>query len=64
MYYIIEKQQDRVYVNSMANYEYKTYQEAIEKMVALNSLMSDNQKKYTTFFVAEKYYPTDDSIKV
>jgi len=64
MYYIIEKQHDRVYVNSMANYEYKTYQEAIEKMVALNSLMSDNQKKYTTFFVVEKYYPTDDSIKV
>jgi hypothetical protein len=37
----------------------ETYEEAIEKMVALNSLMGDSQKKYTTFFVVEKYYPTD-----
>jgi len=59
MYYIIEKQHDRIYTNSMANYEYKTYQEAIEKLVALNALQGEEQKKYTTYFIAEKFYPKD-----
>jgi len=43
----------------MANYEYKTYQEAIEKLVALNALQGEEQKKYTTYFIAEKFYPKD-----
>ena len=30
MYYIIEKQHDRIFTNSMANYEYKTYQEGVD----------------------------------
>jgi|TARA_R110000851_G_scaffold139510_1_gene276586 hypothetical protein len=59
MYYIIEKQHDRTYTNSMANYEYKTYQEAIEKLVALNTLQTEEKKKYTTFLIAEKFHPKD-----
>ena len=59
MYYIIEKQHDRIYTNSMANYEYKTYKEAIEKVVALNGLQTEENKKYTTFFIAERFYPNN-----
>ena len=59
MYYIIEKQHDRVYTPNMANYEYKTTDEAIKKMVSLNNLLSDDQRKYTTYFIAEKLYPVD-----
>jgi hypothetical protein len=59
MYYIIEKQHDRVYAPNMANYEYKTTDEAIKKMVALNNLLSDDQRKYTTYFIAEKLYPVE-----
>ena len=43
----------------MANYEYKTYKEAIEKLVALNGLQTEENKKYTTFFIAEKFYPNN-----
>ena len=59
MYYIIEKQHDRTYTNSMANYEYKTYQEAIQKLVALNALQTEEKKKYTAFLIAEKFHPKD-----
>jgi|TARA_R100001369_G_scaffold74735_1_gene103506 hypothetical protein len=59
MYYIIEKQHDRVYTPSMANLEYKTTDEAIKKMVALNNLLGKDQKEYTTYFIAEKLYPKD-----
>jgi len=59
MYYIIEKQHDRVYTPSLANYEYKTTDEAIKKMVALNNLLSDDQRKYTTYFIAEKLFPVE-----
>tara|TARA_R110002073_G_C9073137_1_gene546058 strand:+ start:98 stop:292 length:195 start_codon:yes stop_codon:yes gene_type:complete len=64
MYYIIEKQHDRTYTNQMANYEYNTYQEAIEKLVALNTLQTKEKKEYTTFFIAEKLYPKDESTKI
>ena len=59
MYYILQKQHDRVYTPNMANYEYKTTDEAIKKMVSLNNLLSDDQRKYTTYFIAEKLYPVD-----
>ncbi len=59
MYYIIQKQYDRVYTPSLANYEYKTTDEAIKKMVALNNLLSDDERKYTTYFIAEKLFPVE-----
>ena len=60
MYYVIEKQHDRIFTNSMANYEFKTVNEAVKKLVALNDLLSDDQKKYISYFVVEKLYPTDE----
>ena len=60
MYYILQKQHNRVYTPTMANYEFKTTDEAIKKLVALNDLLGDDQKKYISYFVVEKLYPTDE----
>ena len=59
MYYILQKQHNRVYTPNMANYEFKTTDEAIKKLVALNNLLSDDERKYISYFVVEKLYPTD-----
>ena len=59
MYYILQKQHNRVYTPNMANYEFKTVNEAVKKLVALNDLLGDDQKKYISYFVVEKLYPTD-----
>ena len=59
MYYILQKQHNRVYTPNMANYEFKTTDEAIKKLVALNNLLSDDERKYTTYFIAEKLFPLE-----
>ena len=60
MYYIIEKQHDRVYTSSLANYEYKTIDEAMKKLVALDNLLGDDKRKYTTYLITKKFYPVEE----
>ena len=35
------------------------FQLIIEKLVALNGLQTEENKKYTTFFIAERFYPNN-----